>query len=477
MPRSKPGTEGITSEETEVAQLGTADRPLRVAIIGSGPSGFYAADALQKAEPVAEVDVFDRLPTPYGLVRGGVAPDHPKIKNVTKVYEKIAGRDGFRFFGNVTIGRDLSIDDLHEHYDAIIACYGAETDRRLGIPGEDLDGSHTATAFVGWYNGHPDYRDAEFDLSSEAAVVIGQGNVAADVSRILCKTVDELKETDIAAHALEVLAESKVRDVYLIGRRGPAQAKFTPPEIRELGRLADCVPVIDEGMLELVGPCQAEVEASSDLQKNMAAMRGFLERERADESKRLHFRFLESPVRIEGDDRVERLVLGKNRLEGETGRQRAVSTGDETVLDCGLVFRSIGYRGRPLEGFPFDDRWGGIPNEAGRALDENGKPIPGCYAAGWIKRGPSGVVGTNKPDSVETVNALLEDLATLPGCASPSSDAVGEKLTTRGVRFVSFDDWRKIDAAEAARGAACGKPREKGTSIDELLGFIDGGVS
>ncbi len=451
--------------------LGEPSRPLRVAIVGSGPSGFYAAEALQKTDLAVQIDVFDRLPTPFGLVRGGVAPDHPKIKNVTRVYEKIASRDGFGFFGNVTIGRDVPIEMLREYYDATILCYGAETDRRLGIPGEDLPGSHTATAFVGWYNGHPDYREHEFDLSAEVAAVVGQGNVAADVARILAKSVDELRATDIAAHALDALAESRVREVHVIGRRGPAQAKFTPPELREFGRLESCVATV-EGAIELSPTSAAEVEGSKDLQKNIATLEGYAANDAAGASREVRFRFLESPVAIEGDGRVERLVLERNRLEGDAGRQRAVPTGEHVTLDCGLVFRSIGYRGIALPGVPFDDRWGGIPNTAGRVTDGD-TVVPGLYAAGWIKRGPSGVVGTNKPDAVETVRCLLEDLPTLTPCATPDSAPLARHLASRGLRVVSYDDWRRIDAAEIARGTAAGKPREKGTSVDELLGFLD----
>lgn len=451
--------------------LGEPSRPLRVAIVGSGPSGFYAAEALQKTDLAVQIDVFDRLPTPFGLVRGGVAPDHPKIKNVTRVYEKIAARDGFAFFGNVTVGRDVPIELLRRHYDAIIVCCGAETDRRLGIPGEDLPGSHTATAFVGWYNGHPDYRDHAFDLSHEVAAVVGQGNVAADVARILAKSVDELRATDIASHALEALAESRIRQVHVIGRRGPAQAKFTPPELREFGRLDACVATV-EGPIELSATSAAEVEGSKDLQKNLATLETYAANDAAGAAREVRFRFLESPVALEGDGRVERLVLERNRLEGDAGRQRAVPTGERVTLDCGLVFRSIGYRGIALPGVPFDERWGGIPNTAGRVTDGDAV-VPGLYAAGWIKRGPSGVVGTNKPDAVETIACLLEDLPGLVPCAVPDSGPIGEHLAGLGVRVVSYDDWRRIDAAEVARGSTTGKPREKGTTVAELLAFLD----
>ncbi|HRI89308.1 MAG TPA: FAD-dependent oxidoreductase, partial [Candidatus Hydrogenedentes bacterium] len=302
-----------------MSSIGTAERPLRVAIVGSGPSGFYAAEALLKSETVTQVDIFDRLPTPFGLVRGGVAPDHPKIKSVTKVYDKIAANDRCAFFGNVTIGRDITIEELQQFYDAILIASGAESDNRLGIPGEDLSGSHTATEFVGWYNGHPDYRDRVFDLSQEVVAVVGQGNVAMDVSRILAKTVDELRDTDIAAHALDALAESKVKEIHLIGRRGPIQAKFTPPEARELSELADCDVIVRHEDLALDPASQAEHDdrENQNAQKNLAILRAFSEKTSAGRARKFVFHFLKSPVALNGDGRVQSMTLERNRLEGQ----------------------------------------------------------------------------------------------------------------------------------------------------------------
>lgn len=452
--------------------LGTPEVPARIAIVGSGPGGFYAAEHLLKPEHSCTIDMFDRLPTPFGLVRGGVAPDHGKIRNVTKVYERIAARPGFRFFGNVHVGRDISIDDLRAHYDAILLAYGAETDRRLGVPGEDLPGSYTATSFVGWYNGHPDYRDCTFDLSGEAAVVIGVGNVAMDVARILAKTVDELKSTDIAVHALEALAESRIREIHLVGRRGPAQAAFTAMELKEMGELAICQPIVEPSSLTLNPVSEAE-RSDHNVQRNLELLAEFASAADRGAARKLYFRFLESPLELVGPDRVRSIVLGKNRLAGEEPfKQWAEATGESSTLPCDVVFRSIGYRGIPMPGVPFDDKRGLIPNHEGRVVDGD-SVVPGLYVAGWIKRGPSGVIGTNKPDSHDTADRMLADLATLPPCPNRAPEAVDALLRSRGLRYVSLADWQRIDAAEQARGAAAGKPRERFTRIDEMLTALD----
>ena len=457
-----------------MAALGTPERPLRVAIIGSGPSGFYAAAPLQKCDYTVTIDMFDRLPTPYGLVRGGVAPDHPKIRSVTKVYEKIADAPGFTYWGNVRIGTDITIETLRKHFDAIILAYGAETDRRLGIPGEDLAGSHTATSFVGWYNGHPDYRDLTFDLSQESVVVIGLGNVAMDVARILAKTPDELKETDIAAHAVEALAASKVKNIYVIGRRGPVQSAFTNAEIKEMGHLSTCAPVVAPEELNLGPVCLEEAASDQGTGRNREILQEFAARE-DDPSKprRMHFKFLRSPVELKGAGQVESIVLERNVLEGsEPFKQKARGTGETEELPCGLVFRSIGYKGLPLPGVPFDERRAVVPNAEGRVLDGDA-PLPGTYVVGWIKRGPSGVIGTNKPDSLDTVSKLIEDVPTLAACPEPSSEGIRAALDAAGVRVVSFADWKKIDAAELANGAAAGKSRERFTRVSEMLAVLD----
>jgi ferredoxin--NADP+ reductase len=415
--------------------------------------------------------MFERLPSPFGLVRSGVAPDHPKLKEPIRVYQQIAALPQFRFLGNVTVGRDITVEELQACYHVVIFACGTDTDRKLGIPGEDLPGSHAATEFVGWYNGHPDYRDLVFDLSHEIAVVIGQGNVAVDVCRILCKTVDELRQTDIAGHALEVLAQSKIREVHMIGRRGPAQAKFTHQELRELGELADCDPIVDPRELELNPASRQELadkrsRANSNSYELLQAFAAHATRSRR--GGRCHIQFFKSPKELRGDHKLERVVLARTRLEGEPFRQVARETGEVEELVCGVLFRSIGYRGVPIPGVPFDEGRAIFPNRDGRVI--NGENvIPGFYVTGWIKRGPTGIIGTNRADSFATVTSVLSDLPLLAAGAKSGADGLTRLLQIRGVRVVSYADWQTIDAAEMRRGEAAGKPREKFTRVEEML--------
>jgi ferredoxin--NADP+ reductase len=455
---------------------GTPEAPLRVAVVGSGPAGFYAAEhLLRDDERAVEVDMLDRLPTPFGLVRGGVAPDHPKIKSVIRVYEKTAARDGFRFFGNVMLGRDLSATELAERYHAVVYAYGAETDRHLGIPGEELPGSGPATAFVGWYNAHPDYVDLEFDLSHERAVVIGNGNVAADVTRMLALTREELETTDTADHAIEALANSRVREIVVLGRRGPAQAAFTNPELRELGEMTDADIFVDPSELELDELSREFLEDEADItaRKNVEILEAFAAKQPEGKRRRIVLRFLASPIEIQGDGRVERVVVGRNELHRDDGGAiRPRDTGERETIEAGLVLRSIGYKGVPTEGIPFDERRGVIPNEGGRVIDpESNERVAGHYVVGWIKRGPSGVIGTNKKDAQETVNLLLEDAddERLPEPERGTPEAIEELLRERQPDFVSYEGWQAIDAAEQDRGKPQGRPRVKFTRIDEML--------
>ena len=448
--------------------------PLRIAIVGSGPSAFYAAEGLFNSARAMRVDMLERLPAPYGLVRHGVAPDHQKLKEPIRVYAGIARHPGFRLFGNVTVGKDVSVEELRAAYHAVLFCCGAETDRRLGIPGEDLPGSHTATEFVGWYNAHPDYRDRQFDLGQEVAVIIGQGNVAIDVARILAKTVDELKHTDIAEHALELLAKSRIREIHLIGRRGPAQAKFTTKEFRELGELADCDPVVDLADLVLNPESLAELEqrAGAVAKKNLEILKAFAARPTRGVRRRVFLRFLLSPVELRGARFVEQVVLERNRLEGSPLHQTARGTGERVAQACGLVFRSIGYRGVAIPGVPFDSRQGVFPTKDGRIVDEAGVRIPGLYASGWIKRGPTGIIGTNRADSLATLQSLLADADSLDTGAKPGAEGVPALISGRGLRLVTFQDWLVIDQAEVQRGAPKGKPREKFTRREEMLNLL-----
>ncbi len=467
-----------------MTQIGTAETPLRVAIVGAGPSGFYAAEHILKGEDLhAQVDLFDRLPTPFGLVRGGVAPDHPKIKSVTRVYEKTAAREGFRFFGNVKIGHDIEVEDLERLYHAIVFTVGCETDRQLGIPGEHLPGSHAATAFVGWYNAHPDYAEEDFDLSCQRAVVIGNGNVAMDVARMLALTDHELRQTDTADHAIEMLDRKKIREIVVLGRRGPVQAAFTNPEIKELGEMEDADVIIDPVDVEL-DPASAAFLESDEVDKttrvNVETLREFAGREPKGKEQRIVLRFLASPVEIVGDGKVEKIVIGRNELVEEGGSLRARDTGEREELECGLVLRSVGYTGIPIEGVPFDEKRGLILNDGGRVLDshDSGHKV-GHYTAGWIKRGPSGVIGTNKKDALETVAHLLSDVEsqTLLKPASPNPSAIEDLLIERDVRFVTFDDWQAIDQAEVGRGEPHGRPRVKFVRVEEMLEVLGGKVS
>jgi len=454
---------------------------LRVAIVGAGPTGFYTADhLLRNPEVVVEVDMFDRLPTPYGLVRLGVAPDHQKIKFVTNAFDKIAASPRFRFYGGVEFGKDVTVADLQAHYHQIVYCTGAQTDRRMGIPGEDLTGSHPATEFVAWYNGHPDYRDCAFDLSQESVAVVGVGNVAADVVRILCRTPEELATTDIADYALEALRKSRVREVYLLGRRGPAQAAFTNPEVRELGELADADITAIPQEVELDPLSRAAVERSQDRAtlKKVEMLREYARRAPTGKSRRLVLRFLVSPVELisDGAGRVAAMRLVRNELYAtSTGVLQPRATDRFEELPAGLVFRSVGYRGVPLPGVPFNESWGVILNDKGRVLDPDTKqPVVGTYAAGWIKRGPTGVIGTNKPDAAETVECMFEVLArgAVLEPTRPEAAAAEALVRQRQPNYVSYTDWLKLDQIEVARGRAQGRPRVKLTSVEEMLAAL-----
>jgi ferredoxin--NADP+ reductase len=442
---------------------------LRVAVVGAGPAGFYAAAHLLKAG--AQVDVYDRLPTPYGLVRAGVAPDHPKIKTVTRVYDKTAREQGFRFFGNVDVGDQITPAELAACYHAVVFSIGATSDRRMGIAGEGLPGSHAATEFVAWYNAHPDFAEREFDLSATRRVaVIGNGNVAIDVARMLALPAGALRATDTADHALAALARSTVEEIVLIGRRGPAQAAFTNPEILELGELPDVDIVVDGTELAL-DPLSARwlaEDASKTPRINVETLRGYAERPLAGRPRRITFRFLRSPIALHGERRVEEIELERNEITaGDDGRLTTRATGQTERLPVDLVLRSIGYRGTPLPGVPFDEGRGTIPNELGRVLADDGGPLTGLYVAGWIKRGPSGVIGTNRKDAIETAQALLED-AEAGRMPEPTADA-DDLLAGRCADRVTFAGWDAIDAAECAAGALYGRPRVKLASRAALL--------
>lgn len=453
-------------------------RPLRVAIVGAGPSGFYAAGQLLSAKDLdreVQVAMLDRLPTPYGLVRFGVAPDHPKIKSVIRVYDKIARKPGFRFFGNVQVGEHVTHEELAARFDAVIYTTGASHDRRLGIPGEDLSGSHPATDFVAWYNGHPDAANFSFDLSGKRAVVIGNGNVAVDVARMLALTPEELKVTDTADHAIEALVSSEIEEIVVLGRRGLAQAAFTNPELRELGELEDADVIVSAEDAALDAGSQAWLArdgADVREQRNVEIATEYSTRTPEGKKRRVVLRFLRSPLRILGEGRVEAIELAVNELVADDdGWLSARPTSETETIDCSLVLRSIGYRGSPLPGVPFDDQRATISNIAGRVVDpDTEETVPGVYTAGWIKRGPSGIIGTNKKCALETTALLLEDAAAgvLP-TPTVTDDDLEALIAERQPAFVDFDGWARIDEHEQALGEPQGRPRVKLVDVDQMI--------
>ncbi|MDT8305066.1 MAG: FAD-dependent oxidoreductase [Anaerolineae bacterium] len=466
-----------------MSELGTEANPLRVAIVGAGPTGFYAAEQLFKQKTyTVQVDLYERLPIPFGLVRYGVAPDHQKIKSVTKIFDRVARRPEFRFFGNVEIGATITVDDLKRHYHQIIFTTGAQTDRNLNIPGEDLKGSYAATDFVAWYNGHPDYRDLEFDLSVETAAVIGVGNVAVDVVRILSRTPEELARTDIADYALEALSKSNIREVYMLGRRGPAQAAFTTPEIKELGELDDAVVWSPREETELDPLSEESLAESADraTTRKVEIIQSYSEENPAtDKTRRIILRFLISPVEFIGDEEshLASIRMVHNELyKTDAGTLRPRATDREETIAAGIAFRSIGYTGVPIPGVPFKESWGVILNQDGRVIEpETQEPMTGLYTAGWIKRGASGVIGTNKPDAAETVEAMIDDVAAgaVLQPEDPSAEAALALVAESEPHYFSYDDWLRLDEIEMERGAALGRPRLKFTSIEDMLAALE----
>jgi ferredoxin--NADP+ reductase len=451
--------------------LATAERPLRVAVVGAGPAGFYTVEALLKRKDVSvDVDLFERLPSPYGLLRYGVAPDHPKIKAVSASYDKLLEDPRVRYFGNVHVGHDVAVADLTGAYDQVVFTTGCETDRKLGVPGEDLAGSLSATAFVAWYNGHPDYTSLPVDLSTERAVVVGIGDVAMDLARILLRSPDDLAKTDIANYALAALRKSRVREVVILARRGPRQAAFAAKELEDIAELPGVGVLVDR---ELVDPELAAVDPHHGTERHkLEVLAKIADCGNLSAGRRLELRFLASPAAILGDGgRTTAIRIQHNELVRSASSDIvARGTGRYEAIPCGLVLRSVGYRGLPLAGLPFDEERGIIANHAGRVL-QDGVIVPGVYVAGWIKRGATGVVGTNKGDAAATVAGMVEDLAAMTprDAAAVSRAAIDSLLQLRGVRFVTWDGWKRIDRTERERGQASGKLREKLTDLDAAL--------
>ena len=448
---------------------------MRVAIIGSGPAGFYAAEALlRRTDTVVHVDMFDRLPTPYGLVRGGVAPDHQSIKAVTRVYEKTAARPTFRFLGNVSLGRDVTVEELRQHYHQIVYAIGNEDDRRLGIPCEGIPRCTPATVFIGWYNGHPDYRDAKIDLSVSRVAVVGNGNVAIDAARILLRTPAELEKTDIAAHALEALRHSQVREVFILGRRGPEQAAFTPVELKEFGEMEDVDPIVAPE--ELAGCVIPEIVGNSQQEKNLRVLQSFATRQAGGKAKKLHLRFLVSPTEVipDADGKVAGLVLEKNRLEVQAdGTVSARGTGKTEVLDVGMVLPAVGFAAKRIVGVPYDEKARVIANEDGRVVDPASRAvIANEYVVGWARTGPQGLIGSHKPASAHVVEHMIADGAGLEARELPAPDAIDALLRQRNVQIVSFNDWKQLDDVEVARGERRGAPRDKVVDVEAMLAVL-----
>lgn len=431
--------------------------PVTVAIVGAGPSGFYTADVLLKSGQSFQIDIIDRIPAPYGLIRYGVAPDHQTTKNVSRAFEKTALRDEVQYYGNVELGRDVSLEELKSMYDVVVLAVGARLDKRLGIPGEDLAGVYGSVEFVNWYNGHPDCSDLDPDLDIGGAVVVGNGNVAIDVARVLVKTREEMAHSDLPEYAVEAIEASPLTDVYMCGRRGPVEAKFTNVELREMGELEICAPVIDKSLLpdEVTGDWSDRDRRLRE--KNLATLREFTEMDPAAKPKRVHFNFFSSPVEILGDGRVESVRFERTRLEDG----RTVGTGEFFEIPCGLVVAAIGSQSQAVDGVPFDDAQGIIVNQDGW-VDDN------VYAVGWVMRGSSGVISTNRNDAVMVVDQITERFQ---NGDKPGREGLEALLEERHVRRVSFDDWKSIEAQEVAN-APEGAPRRKFVSIDEMLAAL-----
>ena len=438
---------------------------LRVAVIGSGPAGIYAADALVKSDVDVAVDILERDPAPYGLIRYGVAPDHPRIKEIVKALRKTMAHPAIRFLGNVAYGTDLKLDDLRQFYDAVVFATGARDDKPLDIPGVDLPGSHGAAGFVSWYDGHPDV-PREWPLTAESVAVLGAGNVALDVARVLAKTADELSTTEIPDNVYAGLAANRAQDVHIFARRGPAQVKFTPMELKELGQSPNVDVIVHPEGFELDEGSMEAIRATKSVKLVVDRLQNYIACEPSGKAHRLHIHFCEAPTAVHGDDHVTGLRTERTELTGD-GNVRG--TGEYTDWDVQAVYRAIGYLSTPLADVPFDHRKGVVPNDGGRVLDLDGDALTGTYVTGWIKRGPIGLIGHTKSDASETVSKLLEDADSLQGAEHPEPDAVTAHLADRGVAYTTWEGWEKLDAHELALGEAEGRERKKVVPREDMV--------
>ena len=440
---------------------------LRLAVVGAGPAGIYASDLILKAERDFDVsiDLFDLLPTPYGLVRYGVAPDHPRIKGIVNALFEVLDRGDIRFFGNVEYGKDITLDELKTHYNAVIFATGAIKDARLNIPGSDLQGSFGAADFVNWYDAHPDF-PREWPLDAKEVAVIGNGNVALDVARILVKFPDDLSSTEIPPHVEKGLRESKVTDVHVFGRRGPAQVKFSPLELREALAVEGVQSIVYDEDFEYDEGSKRQIEESNQTRVMVKTLEGLRENPQPEASRRLHLHFLSTPEEIIGDGKVEAIKIRRNHLDGNGG---VIETDEAREFPVQAVYRAVGYYGSALPEIPFDEKYGVIKNDGGRVIDDSGKQVEGVYATGWIKRGPVGLIGHTKADAIETIGHLLNEKSNWWKPSKPEENAVVELLESKGVKFVSWDGWLKENTEELRRGEASGREREKLFDRDEMV--------
>lgn len=461
-------------DSKDLAMMETSKK-IQIAVVGAGPSGFYTAEALINTGLDVEITIIEKLPCPYGLVRYGVAPDHQKLKSVTATLDVIAEHPNVHYLGNVTLGKEITLDELKSLFNAVVFTTGMPNGANLDIPGETLSGVHPATSFIGWYNGHPDFQNIEFDFSATDAVIIGHGNVAADVGRILSKSIDELRKSDIPEQALQQLSESRVRNVRLVGRRGPVQAKFTSKEIHELGKLENCLVKVHPQHLDLNLASHIELEdvSNSIVKKNYSIFQDYSKNfDSHGVHKQIHIDFMMNPKAFVGQNKLQAVSFDIVNLTGPAFNQVTENTGQIVNLDAGLAFSCVGFRGVPFNGLATNIKNGTLQNIDSRLIDNEGNRIPGLYAAGWVKRGPRGVVGTNKECAQDTVNQMMADIESISKRKKPGYPALAHLLFERYVQYVTFKDWKIIDAQEIERGKALGKPREKFTSISEMLACI-----